>query len=104
MNDLYSVKQHYSYYDDNKEKYLLKSSMIQNQSYFEVKVYGEYNAIFNNLIADEKKNNFLANSDIRIRLTDDLWIPITIKYDTDKSNFLGFLNVTYNFNPLSSKK
>lgn len=81
---------------------LLKDS--KNQSYFEVKVYGEYNAIFNNLIADEKKNNFLANSDIRIRLTDDLWIPITIKYDTDKSNFLGFLNVTYNFNPLSSKK
>ena len=74
------------------------------KSYFEVKVYGEYNAIFNNLIADEKKSNFLANSDIRIRLTDDLWIPITIKYDTDKANFLGFLNVTYNFNPITNKK
>lgn len=74
------------------------------KSYFEVKIYGEYNAIFNNLIAEEKKNNFLANSDIRIRLTDDLWIPITVKYDTNKANFLGFLNVTYNFNPLSNKK
>lgn len=70
----------------------------QQQSYFEIKTYFEYNHLFNNLTIDEKKNNLLANADFRIRLTDDIWIPITIKYDaTNKGNFYGFLNVTYNF-------
>lgn len=67
------------------------------QSYFEIKVYGEYNKIFNNLMVNEEESTFLANADIRVRLTNDLWFPITIKYDTERSNFLGFLNITYNF-------
>ena len=47
---------------------------LNQKSFFEVKIYGEYNAVFNNLTPDEKKNDFLANADIRVRLTDDLWI------------------------------
>ncbi|WP_417940192.1 hypothetical protein [Flavobacterium sp. RS13.1] len=67
------------------------------QSVFEIKLYMEYNSILKNQLADEKKNTFLASSDFRLRVTDDLWIPLTIKYDIEKSNFLGFLNITYNF-------
>ena len=54
MNDLYSVKQHYSYYDDNKEKYLLKSSMIQNQSYFEE----IHNSLVNSLLEEILSQQF----------------------------------------------
>lgn len=67
------------------------------QSVFEIKVYMEYNSILKNKLADEKKNTFLASSDFRIRVAKDIWIPLTIKYDIEKSNFLGFLNITYNF-------
>ncbi|WP_264530803.1 hypothetical protein [Flavobacterium sp. N502540] len=67
------------------------------QSVFEIKLYMEYNSILKNKLADEKKNTFLASSDFRIRVTKDIWIPLTIKYDIEKSNFLGFLNITYNF-------
>lgn len=74
-----------------------KSVFEVNKSVFEVKVYGEYNAIVRNVEPDEKKSNFLANADLRIRLTDDLWIPFTIKYDTESANFLGFMNISYNF-------
>lgn len=68
-----------------------------DQSVFEIKLYMEYNSILKNKLADEKKNTFLASSDFRIRVTKDIWIPLTIKYDIEKSNFLGFLNITYNF-------
>lgn len=68
-----------------------------DRSLFEIKGYGEYNSILKNALPDEDKNTFLANADFRIRLSDDLWVPITIKYDIENSNFLGFLNITYNF-------
>ncbi len=68
-----------------------------NKSVFELKFYGEYNKIFRNALPDEEENNILADADIRLRITDELWLPFTIKYDTKNSNFLGFLNVTYNF-------
>ncbi|KUJ62120.1 hypothetical protein AR687_08835 [Flavobacteriaceae bacterium CRH] len=69
----------------------------ENISCFEIKVLGEYNKIFKNLLPDEEDETISANAEFRIRLAKDFWIPITIKYDTEKSNFLGFLNVTYNF-------
>jgi hypothetical protein len=40
---------------------------------------------------------FSANAEIRLRVAEDLWIPFVIKYDIKNSNFLGFLNITYNF-------
>ena len=69
----------------------------EEKSYFEIKAYGEYNKVLDGILTDEEEETILANADFRIRLTDDLWIPLTIKYDTKTSNFLGFLNVTYNF-------
>lgn len=68
-----------------------------NKSYFEIKAYGEYNKILKNVLPNEKQETILANADFRIKLTDNVWLPITVKYDKTNNNFLGFLNVTYNF-------
>jgi hypothetical protein len=68
----------------------------KKQSYLEIKAVAEYNKIFNNLLPDEEEEVYSGNAEIRIRITDDLWIPFIVKYDIEKANFLGFLNVTYN--------
>ncbi|MDI1256414.1 MAG: hypothetical protein PSV16_09945 [Flavobacterium sp.] len=67
------------------------------KSFFEIKTAFEYNSVLRNAIPDEDKNKILANAEIRFRILNDIWIPLTIKYDLDNANFLGFLNVTYNF-------
>lgn len=69
----------------------------KKESYFEVKAQAEYNKIFNNLLPDEEEEMFSANAEIRLRVAEDLWIPLVVKYDIENSNFLGFLNITYNF-------
>lgn len=69
----------------------------KNVSYFETKFELEYNSILRNLLPTEKKNSFLGNAEIRVRITDDLWLPFIIKYDIENANFLGFLNLSYNF-------
>jgi len=74
-----------------------------NVSFFEIKGSFEYNSILRNVLPDEKKDKFLGTSEIRLRLTNDLWFPLIIKYDIEKHNFLGFLNVTYNFGSYKSK-
>jgi hypothetical protein len=74
-----------------------------NVSFFEVKAALEYNSILKNALENEKKDNFFANAEIRIRLTNDLWFPLLIKYDIEKANFLGFLNLTYNFGGFQNK-
>jgi hypothetical protein len=76
----------------------------ENISYFEIKTALEYNHIFRNLLPEEKQSNFLGNAEIRIRLTNDLWFPILIKYDLEKANFLGFLNVSYNFGGFNNNR
>ncbi|MGK4568213.1 hypothetical protein [Flavobacterium sp. 3HN19-14] len=75
---------------------ILKAKDSQ-KSLMELKAYGEYNRVLKNLLPNEKKDTFLANMDLRIRISGDLWLPITVKYDVQTANFLGFLNVTYNF-------
>jgi hypothetical protein len=75
---------------------LIKSKT--QKSILEFKPYIEYLAILTTPIGDEKKNLFSANADFRLRITDNLWLPLTIAYDLNKKNFLGFLNVAFNFN------
>jgi len=67
------------------------------KSFFEAKVALEYSSILRNAMATEDKDKFLGNAEIRIRLMDDLWIPLIVKYDVENANFLGFLNISYNF-------
>lgn len=43
-----------------------------------------------------EENFFSFNMDVRVRITDQIWIPFIVKYDVDKKHFLGFLNVSAN--------
>ncbi|SMC54179.1 hypothetical protein [Pedobacter nyackensis] len=76
---------------------LLKS---ETGNLIEFKPYLAYELILKNPIANEEKSVFFANADLRIRITQNLWLPFTLKYDLEKNNFLGFLNVSLNLNPL----
>lgn len=75
---------------------LLKS---ETGNLIEFKPYLAHELILKNPVADEKKNVFLASADLRIRITQNLWLPFTLKYDLERNNFLGFLNISLNLNP-----
>ena len=75
-----------------------------HKSIIEFKPYLEYQSILSTTINNEKKDLFTANADLRIRITDNLWIPFTLKYDVKKGNFLGFLNVALNMNAFKMPK
>lgn len=72
-------------------------------SFFEIKAGLEYNSILKNILPTEKKDVFLGTAEIRIRIANDLWLPLIIKYDIEKANFLGFLNISYNFGGFKPK-
>lgn len=76
---------------------LLKSD---KSNLVELKPYLEYRKIFKHLFEDEKREVFLLNADLRIKISDQLWLPITIKYDCKDENFLGFLNLSINLDSL----
>ncbi|GGI24575.1 hypothetical protein [Pedobacter mendelii] len=68
----------------------------------EFKPYLEYTQILKNLLPNEENYRFLANADLRFRITEGLWLPLTLKYDLKNGNFLGFLNVSINLNGINS--
>lgn len=65
----------------------------------ELKISGEYTHV-NNPYAGEKRDMTTINGILRIRIYQDIWIPLEIKYDPESGNFLGFLNVRANFKGL----
>jgi hypothetical protein len=67
-----------------------------DKSLVEFKPYFEYKRIVHNPLPGEKRDFFLANADLRIKILKELWLPLTIKYDLKDHNFLGFLNVSFN--------
>jgi len=80
----------------------LNFSLLSNNktqaSIFEFKPYLEYDNVLTGLLPGEARNMFLCNAELRLRITNNLWLPLTIKYDTQKGNFLGFLNISLNMN------
>ncbi|MCW3106748.1 MAG: hypothetical protein JWQ09_1254 [Segetibacter sp.] len=71
-------------------------------SYAEFKFSGTYYHNFSNLYADEKRDGFTFNGTLRLRIFNDIWVPLEIKYDPDSGNIFGFLNVRANFASLKS--
>lgn len=67
-----------------------------NKHLVEIKPQLEYATILKGAIGDEDKEIFYANAEIRIRITDQLWLPLALKYDVDNQNLFGFLNVSWN--------
>jgi hypothetical protein len=75
---------------------LITASQNVHKSLVEFKPYFAFKRVARCTYPGEKANQFTANAEVRIRLTDKLWIPLTLKYDLEDNNFLGFLNVSLN--------
>ena len=71
-----------------------------NYSWAEFRVSGSYIHGLKGLYADERKDSLTINGTLRIRVFNDIWIPLEIKYDPRSGNVFGFLNVRANFSAL----
>jgi len=71
-----------------------------DQSILELKFSGSYNHNFGMLYAREKRDSLTFNATLRVRIIEDIWIPLEIKYDPKSGNVFGFLNVRANFTGL----
>ncbi len=75
---------------------------VNEVPYFELKAAIEYNSnLSNNLYKDEIKDLFTFNGTTRLRIYNDIWIPLEIKYDPINGKVFGFLSVKSNFKALS---
>ncbi len=83
---------------------LIIKNKSNQQSLVEFKLSGSYNHILNGLHANESKDSTTINGTLRIRIINDLWIPLEIKYDPKNGNVFGFLNVRLNFTGLNKKQ
>jgi hypothetical protein len=72
----------------------------EDRSFFELKLSGSYYHNFSSLYKDEERNKITLNGTERIRVYEDIWIPLEIKYDPKNGNVFGFLNVKANFTGL----
>ncbi len=66
-------------------------------SFLEMKFSSEYTHIFSQLYPHEKKDSFTFNGIFRIKIINDIWIPLRFTYDPQNGNVLGFLSVKFNF-------
>jgi hypothetical protein len=73
-----------------------------NQSWLEVQFSGSYSRNLTTLYGGEKRDSLAFNGTLRIRVFNDIWIPLEIKYDPKSGNILGFINVRFNFSSLGS--
>jgi len=69
-------------------------------SIFEFKLSGSYYHTFGALYKNEERDRLVLNGTLRFRIYNDIWVPLEIKYDPDKGNVFGFLNVRANFTAL----
>lgn len=73
-------------------------------SVLEFKIAAEYTNILKNALPGENDNSFMASGELRVKITKEIWLPLSIKYSPNNGNFFGFLNVTFNQDVFSSKK
>lgn len=78
---------------------VLKTRTTQ-RSYLEFKLSGSYYHTLNNQYPGEDRNRLTLNGTLRVRILQDIWIPMEIKYDPENGNVFGFLNVRANFKAL----
>ena len=70
------------------------------KSFFEFKLSGSYYHTFSTLYQNEKRDRLSINGTLRVRILNDIWVPLEIKYDPDTGNVFGLLNVRVNFSAL----
>ena len=72
-----------------------------DRSFFEIKFSGSYYHNFGNIYLGEKKDSMTLNGIARIRIYNDIWIPLEVKYDPKTGKIHGFLNIKANFSGLA---
>lgn len=80
------------------DRQIIKASFGSNfkiNPVFEIKIALSYDHIAKCIYLKEKESVFKASLTPRIKLSEHIWFPITIKYDINNANFLGFLTVQY---------
>lgn len=71
-----------------------------DRSMFEFKASGSYYHNFTSLYAGEDRAGMTLNGTLRVRIYEDIWVPVEFKYDPGNGNVFGFLNVKANFTGL----
>lgn len=74
------------------------------KSFLEFKLSGSYSHIFSSLYENETRDFLTLNGTLRVRILNDIWIPLEIKYDPKTGNIFGFLNIRANFTALGNSK
>lgn len=62
----------------------------------EFKLFTQYDQQFGEVAAGGDKNIFTLNTTFRVNVFKSLWLPLTLRYDPENSNFLGMFAVTAN--------
>jgi hypothetical protein len=74
----------------------------KNQSIIELKGLLTYNNVLSGGYPGEKRSQLSGEGVFRVRITDQLWIPIDVKYDPQRGNVFGFLSIRSNFDWLKN--
>jgi len=112
----FSAKAGYSFLDDtlragrDLKRQLLSSEFglnfvsrnKRNKPVFEFEAAGSLNYIPSGRYVDETKTLFVFTGTLRIHITDDISVPVNIKYDPKHGNVFGFLNVKADFDLLNN--
>ena len=72
-----------------------------DRPFFEIKFSGSYYRNLGNLYQSEKRDSLTINGTARIRLLNDIWIPVEVRYDPKTGRLLGLLNVKANFSGIA---
>lgn len=66
------------------------------ESKMEFKFFTQYDYQFGNVPVGKDAGIFTLNTTLRINVFKSLWLPLTLKYDPENSNFLGYFSITAN--------
>jgi hypothetical protein len=69
-------------------------------SFFEFKAAATYKKIFTGFYANERKEIFTLLGTLRLRIYEEIWIPLQFEYDPKEGNLFGLLSVKLNFTAL----
>jgi len=72
-----------------------------DRPFCEMKFSGSYYHNFANTYINERRDSLTINGTLRVRVLEDIWIPLEIKYDPRSGNIFGFLNIKANFTGLN---
>lgn len=81
--------------------WVFKSRKTQ-KSIAEFKLNGRYQHIFSGAYQDEDDDHLFFNATFRVRIINDVWIPLEIFYDPENGTVQGAMNVKWNFNSFRS--